>query len=181
MSQMVPAKKTNIRDPLIILVVVVVGFWWLINVFNTGNPLFFLPFQPTYVPSRIVVRDYGTAVTLRPGDDGFDTLTAALDETLSSFTNTALVDIGLSEETMRRYAEEELVLELYYGENLEFNTSVRMTNVNQLLIPIDATHADNNYVFIGANGAWRVGAMEVADMTSLKAAMRTLGYLAEGE
>ncbi|GAB4277844.1 MAG: hypothetical protein Kow0080_29050 [Candidatus Promineifilaceae bacterium] len=181
MSNTVEAKKTTFREPLMIGVLFVLGFWWLVNTLNTGNPFWFLPFQPSYEPSRIVVRDYGTAVTLRPGDEQFPPLADAIDAVLSDFRSRDLVSIGLSDETLRRYAEEELVIEVYYPEDVEFNTSVRMTGINQLLFPIDATHAGKNYVFIGTNGEWRAGALAVADMTPLMDAMVELGYLEKQE
>lgn len=172
--------KSSPVKAFFILVIIALGIIWLLNAFNTGNPLWFLPIQPTYIPSRIIVRDYGTAVTLNSGPE-FDTLRAALDDTLSGFKNTALIDLGLSDETLQRYREEELVVEVYYPRNITFNTSVRMSHVNQLLIPIDGTHAGNDYVFIGSNGRWFAGVMMVNDMSPLLAVMRELGYLAATE
>ncbi|RMG96773.1 MAG: hypothetical protein D6706_09645 [Chloroflexi bacterium] len=169
--------RPRIREPLIIFLIVAGFFYWSINAFNTGNLLWFLPFQPTYEPSRIVVHNYGTTEILRPGMPEYARLKTALDETFSKFNNTALIDLGLSDETLRRYNEEQLVIEIYYPEFIRFNTPVRMTRVNQLLVPIDATHSGHGYVFLGSNGRWLAGAMVVADDEPLMEAMRELGYL----
>lgn len=169
--------KIKIWEPLLILIGVGLGILWLINALNTGNALWFLPIQPVYEPSRLIIRNYGETITIRRGEPGYAEIAEALNETLSDFDNTALISIGLSEETMRRYNEEELVLEAYYADDIEFNTPVRMTGIRQLLFPIDATHAGSRYVFIGSNGQWRVGAMVVQDDTPLRDVMRTLGYL----
>lgn len=169
--------KFKLWEPLLILIVVAAGILWILNTLNTGNPLWFLPIQPIYEPSRIVIRNYGETVTLRRGEPGYAEITDGLNETLSGFDNTALISIGLSEETIRRYSEEDLVLEVYYADEIEFNTPVRMTGVKQLLFPVDATHSGNGYVFMGANGEWRVGAMVVSDEVPLLNAMRILGYL----
>ncbi len=169
--------KFKLWEPLLILIGVAAGIIWILNTLNTGNPLWFLPIQPIYEPSRIVIRNYGETVTIRRGEPGYAELSEGLNDTLSSFNNTALIPIGLSEETLRRYNEEELVVEAYYADEIEFNTPVRMAGVRQLLIPIDATHAGNGYVFIGANGEWRAGAMVVDDDTPLLNALRILGYL----
>lgn len=169
--------KIKLREPLLVLVAIVLLIWWGTNAFNTGNALWFLPFQPLHQPGRIIVRDYGTAVTLQPGTAGYDELTEALNQVLGDFVNRELIPIGLGEETLRRYHEEELVLEVYYPEPVRFNTSVRLTGVNQLLIPIDATHDGQGYVFIGRDGQWRVGAMVMADDEALLATMSELGYL----
>jgi hypothetical protein len=171
--------KIKLLEPLLIMIGVVVGILWLINTLNTGNPLWFAPVQPTYEPSRIIVRDYGTAVTVQPGHPHYQPLSEALNAAFADFQNTDLVGIGLSEDTLRRYAEQELVLEVYYPEPIRFNTPVRMRNVNQLLIPIDATHANKNYVFIGSNGRWLAGAMVMANAAPLAETMRRLGYLEE--
>jgi len=174
---MEPPSSIKLREPLLVLVAAVLLIWWGINAFNTGNLLWFLPFQPVHQPSRIIVRDFGTAVTLQPGAAGYNELTEALNQSLASFGNRELIPIGLGEETLRRYHEEELVLEVYYPEPVRFNTSVRLTGVNQLLIPIDATHDDQGYVFIGRDGQWRVGAMVIENDEPLMEAMSELGYL----
>lgn len=173
---MEPLPKIKIHQPILMLVGAGLFLFWLINTLNTGNALWFLPIQPVYEPSRIIVRQYGTAVTLRKGDPHYEQLSNALNETFSGFSNTDLVNIGLSEETLRRYSEEELVLEAYYADEVQFNTSVRMNGVTQLLLPIDGTHADKNYLFFGQNGSWRVGAMVVRDSTTVRSVLSELGY-----
>lgn len=176
---MEPLPKLKLREPLIILVLVVFAFFWAINALNTGNAFWFLPYQPTFQPSRIVVRNFGETVDLQLGSPGFSELTQALNETFANgFDNTELVSIGLSDETLRRYAEEELVMEIYYGQDVSFNTRVRMAGVTQLLVPLEGTHADRRYLFFGGRGAWRVGAMVMNDDAPLRNTMRELGFLA---
>jgi hypothetical protein len=170
--------KFKLREPFLILVFVFLLIFWTINALNTGNIFWFLPVQPTFQPARIVVRNYGQTVELQPGAPGFTELSQALTETFTNgFDNTSLVSIGLSDETLRRYAEEELVIESYYGQDITFNTRVRMSGVTQLLIPLDGTHADQRYLFIGGRGDWRAGAMVLTDDSPLRNAMRELGYL----
>ena len=172
------SSKTRLREPVIILVVILLLIYWAINAANTNNMLWFLPIQPTLQPTRIVVRNYGQTVELFPGSPGFSELSQALNDTFAhGFDNTDLVSIGLSDETLRRYMEEELVIESYFGAPISFNTQVRMTNVNQLLIPLDGTHADQRYLFFGSKGEWRVGAMVLSDDSPLRTAMQILGYL----
>lgn len=169
--------KFRLREPLLILIAAILLIWWGINALNTGNVFWFLPYQPVHQPSRIIVRDYGTTVTLQPGVAGYNELTNALNETLAAFRNRELIPIGLGEETLRRYHEEELVVEVHYPGPVRFNTAVRLSGVNQLLIPIDGTHDNQGYVFIGRNGQWRAGAMVVESDGPLLRAMRELGYL----
>lgn len=170
--------KFKLREPLLILLFVFLFIFWAINALNTGNIFWFLPVQPTFQPTRIVIRNYGQTIDIQPGTPGFTELAQALTETFANgFDNNALVSIGLSDETLRRYAEEELVIESYYGQDISFNTRVRMNGVTQLLIPIDGTHADQRYLFMGGRGDWRVGAMVLTDDSALRTTMRQLGYL----
>ena len=177
---MEPLPKVKLREPLLIFVFAFLFILWLINALNTGNIFWFLPIQPTFQPTRIIVRDYGQTVDLQPGAPGFNELAQALTDTFANgFDNTSSISIGLSDETLRRYAEEELVIESYYGQPISFNTSVRMDNVTQLLIPLDGTHADQRYLFFGGRRGWLAGAMVMSDDAPLRTTMRQLGYLSE--
>jgi hypothetical protein len=177
---MEPAKPVKLWQPLLVLALFAVGVIWLINTFNTGNPLWFWPSQPEYRPSRIIIHHYGTATTLQPGMVGYEELTAALNESFANFVNAGLVDVGVSEETVARYYEQEFVLEITYPQTIEFNTAVRMTNVNQLLIPIDGRHSDQAYVFMGNNGFWLAGAMQLPGLGPIQSVLREQGYAEEG-
>jgi hypothetical protein len=177
---MEPAKPVKIWQPLLVLVLFAVGIIWLVNTFNTGNPLWFWSGQPEFRPSRIIIHHYGTATTLEPGMEGYEALTAALNESFANFVNAGLVDIGISEETVARYYEQEFVLEVTYPETIQFNTAVRMTNVNQLLIPIDGRHSEQAYVFLGNNGFWLAGAMQLPGLGPIEGVLRELGYVKGG-
>ncbi len=168
--------KPSARTPFIIFVVVVLAAIYALNVFNTGNILWFAPIQPSYRPTRIVVRHYGTTTNFRPGDEGYEVLAEALDDTFADFRNTATISLGLSDDTLHAYDTVAFVVEAYYGEDVRFNTPVRMTGVNQLLFPVDARHSGKGYLFMGSNGSWRVGAMQVSDAQPLLSALDGLGY-----
>jgi hypothetical protein len=176
---MEPIKPIKLWQPLLVVVLFILFMVWTVNVLNTGNPWWFLSAtQPTYQPSRIVLHHYGTAVTLRPGDEHYAEISAGLNEALSRFRNKDLISLGLSQETLRRYQEEQFVLEAYYSQPIRFNTPVRMQRVTQLLIPIDGRHANVGYFFMGDNGRWLAGAMQMQNPEPLLRVLRELGYLA---
>lgn len=173
-------RPIRLWQPLMLVVFALVVVWYGINVLNTGNPMFFIPIQPEYRPARILVRNYGETLTVQPGHPDYEPLVEALNVALGDFSNNDAGTLGLSDETLRRYREDELVLEIYYGEQVVFNTNIRMTGVNQLLIPIDGTHAAQGNVFMGTNGSWRVGTLRMSDSSGLRATLRALGYLQDG-
>lgn len=173
---------SNIKlwQPIVTLIAAVLFIIWLLNWFNTGNWLWFLPYQPTYQPARIIVRNYGKTETLQPGNPKYADLAEAMNEAFATgFDSTALVNIGLSDETLRRYNEEELVIEAHYSTDVRFNTPVRMNNVRSLIVPVDATHDGNRYLFMGGNGIWLAGAMVLTDDSPIMDTMVELGYLTE--
>lgn len=169
--------KIKLWKPVLMFVVFGVLVLWLLTTFTTGNPMWFLPIQPSYAPNQIIVRNFGEEIILRPGDLVFQRVADGVDQSLSSFNNRALIDIGLGEATLQDYQTKALVVEVYYPTTIRFNLPIRMNKVNQLLFPIVGRHADTNYVFIGYNGNWLVGALQVSTAQPLQDALRESGYL----
>lgn len=169
-------RNASVLQPFLMFIAVLLFIVYLVGALNTGSWLWILPIQPHYEPSRILIRDHGRSVEYRPGDAGFDRIAAALDTAFADFSNLDLVPIGLSDETLQDYSESSLVMEVYYPQDIRFNTIVRMSNVNQLLIPIEGRHAGNRYVFLGSDGRWLTGAFVMADDQPVHEVLRALGY-----
>ena len=168
--------KIRIIEPLITFLILGVAAIYLINVLNTGNWVWFLSTATNVRPARIVILDHGERTVLTPGLPGFSELAEASSAALSKVNNSSLIDIGLSEETLRDYATDALVLELYFDSPVRFNSQARAGEPTQLLIPIEGRHSGNGYVFLGARGEWWAGAMRMADPTPLYTALEQLGY-----
>lgn len=166
-------------QPFLIVIGVFLLIFYLVGAINSGNWLWLLPFQPTYEPSLIEIRSDGVKTQYRPGDEGYDTLTEALNASLADFANADLVPTGLSDETLAEYDRSGVVLNVYYPQAIRFNTPVRMNEVNQLLIPFEGRQAGNRYVFLGVNGNWLAGAMVMRDDQALQEALRDLGYVSQ--
>lgn len=169
----------SVLQPLLIFLGAALLIVYLVGALNTGNWLWMLPIQPDYEPARILIRDHGRTTEYRPGDPGFSELTAALDLAFADFSNLDLIPIGLSDETLQDYNQSSLVMEIYYPQDIRFNTIVRMSNVDQLLIPIEGRHAGNRYVFLGADGRWLTGAFVMANDQPVRDAIIALGYQAQ--
>ena len=160
------------------ILITVVGIY-LLNAFNSGSWLWFQGKAAVLdPPSRIVVINGGVQTVLQPGADYYDELSEAAVQALSEFSNTDLVSIGLSEQTLADYAEDSLVVELYFDRPLQFNTLARTGEPTQLLIPIDGRHAAGTYVFRGAQGEWWFGAVRMADPSPLYTVLQQMGYSA---
>ncbi len=166
----------SIWQLLLIVFAVVLAVFYGVQFLNTGNALWFLPFQPEYEPRRVVLRGNGDVVRFEPGDPEFDQIATALNAALSDFDNSSLVPIGISQQTVEDYTDNGLVMEILYPQPIQFNTPVRMRNINQLLIPIEGRHAGSRYVFLGNNGLWLAGAMVMTDETPLMDTLRVLGF-----
>lgn len=180
MTELKHPSKIRIVEPLVVFLVFGVIAIYLLNVFNTGNWLWFRGQVTTeLVPSRIVIVQNGERVLLQPGMPNYNALETAVQSSLSRFSNTDLVSIGLSEQTLTDYATDALVVEVYFDQPVQFNTLARTGEPTQLLIPIDGRHADGRYVFRGAQGEWWFGAVRMADPSALYAALQQMGYTAD--
>lgn len=171
--------KIKVLEPFVLLVIVAAAIVYLLNVFNSGSWLWFQSKAAVLEPpSRIVVIENGERLVLQPGTEFYAQFSDAVVQALAKFANTDLVSIGLSEQTLADYAENSLVVELYFDTPLQFNTLARTGEPTQLLIPIDGRHAAGAYVFRGAAGEWWFGAVRMADPTPLYSVLQQMGYTA---
>lgn len=169
--------KIRVVEPFVGLALFAAVVFYAINVLNTGNWFWFRSQAVNIRPSRIVIVDQGQRTVISPGHANFIPLATAVESSLSKLNNTDLVGIGLSEQTLADYADDSLVLELYFDQPVVFNSMARTGEPTQLLIPINGRHADGNYVFRGAKGEWWYGAVRMADTAPLMTALESMGYL----
>ncbi len=168
--------KIRIIEPFVSLIVFAVAVFYMVNVLNTGNWLWFRSTATHIRPSRIIIIDHGERIVVGPGHSQFNALANAAEISLSKLNNTDLISVGLSEQTLADYNNNSLVLELYFDQPVVFNTMARAGEPTQLLIPIEGRHADGGYVFRGAQGTWWHGALRMTNPTPLMSALAQLGY-----
>lgn len=173
-------ERQSILTPFLIFLIAILLIIWTVGALNTGNWGWFLPLQPTFEPSRILVREMGRTANYRPGDPGFEQLSEAFDQSFADFTNADLVPLGLSKATLEEYQQNATVVEVFYSGNIRFNSMVRMENINHLLIPIKGRHAGKRYLFLGADENWLAGAMVMKNDRPIMEALRALGHI-QGE
>ncbi len=173
-----PQSTWKVIQPFLWMVIFIVAVFYLINAFNTQNWFWFQNSAVNVRPSRILILHEGERIMVQPGHPNYDLLADAIESSLSHLNNSALVDVGLSEETLADYAAAGLTLELYYDQPVIFNSMARTGKPTQLLIPIEGRHAGSGLVFLGGNGRWWIGAIRMADPSPLMAVLSQLGYTA---
>lgn len=173
---MFPNKTSKAIQPFIILAVMAVATFYLVNAFNTGDWLWFKSETVNARPSRIIVIDHGQETLYAPGYPGYVELADAVEASLARLDNSALVDVGLSDETLADYESNAVIMELYFDQAIDFHTQARIGKPTQLLIPLAGRHAGNGYVFLGARGEWWLGALRMADSSPLYTALAQMGF-----
>lgn len=168
--------KIRVWEPLLMFLLVGIGLIYGVNAFNTGNLTWFIRENHIVTPSRIVVVNYGERLEVDPTSAEYDMLATAVSQSLSRLNNTDLVSIGLSQQTLADYANDSLVVELYFDEPLSLNTLARTGEPTQLLVPIEGRHAAGGYVFRGDAGEWWFGAVRMGDPQPLLQALAQMGF-----
>jgi hypothetical protein len=176
MSQLKHPNQTRVWEPFVGLVIFVIVVVYLVNVFNTGNWFWFQNNAVNVRPSRIIIIDHGQRTILTQGHEGYEELANASEQALSQLSNTDLVTIGLSDQTLLDYDTNSLILELYFEQPITFNTMARTGEPTQLLIPIEGRHAGGGYVFRGDKGDWWFGAIRMANPDPIFTILNQLGY-----
>lgn len=171
--------KIKVLEPFVLLVLIAGSIIYFLNVLNSGSWLWFQSKAAVLeLPSRIVIINNGEQTVLQPGTDFYLEMSQATVDSLSKLSNTDLISIGLSDQTLEDYASDSFVVELYFDNPLKFNTLARTGEPTQLLIPIDGRHANGSYVFRGARGEWWFGAIRMADPSPLYTVLQQMGYTA---
>lgn len=176
MSQLSHPNKVRVWEPFVGLIIFSIAVIYIVNVFNTGNWFWFRNNAVNVRPSRIAIVDQGERLILTQGHEGYEELATAAEQSLSKLSNTDLVSIGLSDQTLLDYDTNSLILELYFDKPIIFNTMARTGEPTQLLIPIDGRHAGGGYAFRGDKGNWWFGAIRMADPAPIYNVLNELGY-----
>ena len=171
-----PNQKIRLWEPLFVLFFAVAAIIYAINAFNSQDLLWFLSKSVNATPDRIVVWVDGEQTVIQPGHDDYITLSTAVNQSVSDFSNTNLINIGFGEDTLDYYDSDGVLVELYYNNPVNFHAPFRTGEPTQLLVPVDGRHAGKDYFFRGDQGEWWFGAMRMADSKPLLTTLSDLGY-----
>lgn len=165
-------KKSGLFSFFLILVLFIAGLAYFTPVILTGNFLWFLPVFDVE-PRVIIVYRGGEQITLRPGDPGFDEVTAASNELISKIEAVHRT-FGISDVGLEDLRAEGTAVELFYDEPLDFPTPVNLGGPNQLLIPLSGHYAINPVALRGFDGDYWGAALRLGDLGELEAVVAGL-------
>ena len=163
-------------EPFLWFALIVGLIAYFVNVLNTHDWLWFQQKSEMLRPGRIIIVDRGQRTTIVPGHEDFERLAEAVGLSVSRPSNSDLINVGISEETVAFYKEAGVMLEIYFDRPVTFHTAYRAGEPTQILLPISGRHAGKGYFFRGAQGEWWFGAMRMADPMPIYRLMAEMGY-----
>ena len=173
--------KNDDRQPSVwglirtIVIFTVVTFYAVIA-FNTRDALWFWP-KFENQPSRILVHCYGEDVEVTTASQNFDRMTDIINRTLSG--DKRWDPLSLSEATYDEYRTSlnSMTVEVYYPDPVRVHSQTAFfSNVDILVIPLDARHSNYNTLFGRTeDGNQAGGSLHVDSLDELRAYLYTHG------
>ena len=153
--------RIRLLEPLLVLVGFVVVVIHAVAAFSSEDLMWFWPQSSVPEPARIVIHNAGDERVIEPGMPGFDELARASVQAFSQLDTPALIEVGLSEKTLKGFWTQFQVVEFFYDQDLDFHVPFQAGNPTHLLFPIEGAHADRGWFFRGSHGDYWFGAMRV--------------------
>ena len=165
---------TNVVTLILGMILFAVVAYYGMVALTSRDPLWFLGrFEDQ--PARIIVYHDGQRTDLQPGDEGFDELASAVQESLAAGFR-GLTNIGLSEPSLQDAYRQSVTLEVFFARPVALHTFFFTGRVTQMLFPITGRHSEMDIAVLGEDGAYRSGAPALNDIAPIRNAMRALGY-----
>jgi hypothetical protein len=110
--------KIDIKALILTIVLVTGAVAFCGGALANADPLWFLPYS-NLTPTHIVVHQNGCDVTLLPGQNGFEEMTAALNQSLSQIDGYES-GFGLTVESLSDYRKKDRAVEAYFDSRSRF-------------------------------------------------------------
>lgn len=147
MNEQTYKNKPSVAGPLIIGIVITMVMAYATISMNTGDLLWFWP-RNDNLPTAIVVHCYSEDVMIDPESAHYTEITTMVNDALSG--QKRWDPLSLSEVTYQEYLTHSkmMTLEVTYPRPVRIHTNTAFySNVDMLLIPLDARHSSKNVVF----------------------------------
>ena len=96
-----------------------------------------------------------------PGDPGYDPIMDAFADGVSHWQGYEH-GVGLSDENLARYRDQECFLELHYNKPVQVHTRFLYPEARNFFVPLSGTHAEYHRVFAGLTDAPRIGVLNMS-------------------
>ena len=139
--------QPSIAGLLFTAITLIVGLVYSAIAMNTGDLLWFWPRNDNQ-PNAIIVHCYGNDINIDPISNHYSEITTLVNNALSG--QRRWDPLSLSEITFEEYMSHAkmMTLEVAYPKPIRIHTNTAFfSNVDMLLIPLDARHASKNVVF----------------------------------
>lgn len=156
-----PAKRPSVLSALIVFVLVGGLLFWWVNAIPNEDPLWFLRSFNARA-DWITVYWEGITHMFFPGDPEYEQIMAAFAEGVahwSGYENS----VGLSDESLDRYRNEERLLELHYNQPVRVHTRHLYPEARYFWVPLSGTHSAWRRVFAGLLERPRVGVLNISE------------------
>ncbi|HBY97279.1 MAG TPA: hypothetical protein DEP84_25630 [Chloroflexi bacterium] len=165
----------NLRSMLLWTALTMLVIWWAVFAMGNSDPLWFWPFFSER-PTEIVVYHDGTEMTIRPGEPGYEAITAAVNAQIGRPRGYER-DTGMSAGTEADARSKYVSVELRYGKPVVIHSNTGIGRPSRLFIPITGRHSEGNLVFLGTDRDFLIGALTLRDRSRLDRELRDLGLL----
>jgi hypothetical protein len=163
--------------PVLVVLGTIIVFSYSVIALLSQDPVWFLSRAALPDPERIVIRVDGQETRLGPSTPDYDVIVGATRKGLSAFKSWGLGSMGLSEATLREYEKQGVILELYFGQPVDFHLPFNDGRPTALLMPVKGRFGGEGYVFRGKNGKWWAGQLTMRDPQPILDALRASGYI----
>ena len=164
--------KLNLKGLLLAFVMFVAAAVFAIGAIPNGDPLWFLPVF-TEKPLRIMVYKQGCSAELFEGEEGFDRVYLAVNQTVTQLEG--LNDLhGLSADSPDQYRAKEKLVEVFYGRPITIHVPYRFGHPDSLFIPVTGYFADSRSIFGGQDGQYWAGALRVKTLQPVADAIESI-------
>jgi hypothetical protein len=159
-------KKSGFLSFLLTMVPIILIAVWLFVALPDGDLWWFLPVFDEKAAEIHLYRD-GQEIVLRPGDEGYDEVNAAINGSLKGIK--AKLSRAISEESQQDFYAKYTAVEIFYDDPVIIHSYHSFRKCDKLLIPLSGRHYDPPMVFGGTNlmDTYRAGALVMKDRGKL--------------
>jgi hypothetical protein len=167
--------RTGPLKMMALVAILVLIIYYATMTVTAEDPLWFLKgFR--YDPARIAVYHHeGKRTELRPGDPGFDELTAAIQASLAEGAERPS-GIGYSDASLLDAYSRYVSVEVFFEQPVKLHAWFDTGAPTQMLFPITGRHSELSLVLLGRDGKYLASPPSLKTVEPIRQALRALGY-----